>query len=350
MKRSWKMHGSERRISRRTFARLAGSGLAAACLPRARSVAQGDSAPELALARNAERGAAYRTAVDLLGAIDFAGRDIYLKASFNSPHPFPATTHPDTLRLVAETLRKYNCRGITLIERSGMGDTADIWNRLGISSLARELDMRLVALERLAPEDWRKVELPGMNWANGVEVPRFLDRETFVVQICNLKTHRFGGIFSASLKNAIGLVAKFGQVQAGYNYMQELHSSPLQGSLIAEVNLVYEPKLIIMDAMEVFVSGGPESGELAAPGVFIAGSNRVAMDAAGVALLRLHTAGPAEGLLSRPVFEQEQLKRSLELGLGEEDIQNLRFLTADQPSDRLASQLEAILSEPAKAK
>ena len=46
----------------------------------------------------------------------------------------------------------------------------------------------------------------------------------------------------------------------------------------------------------------------------LAGTDRVALDAVGVALLRMHgVSGPvAQG----PIFEQEQIRRAVELGLG----------------------------------
>ncbi len=337
-------------MTRRAFARQAGLSLAGAAFAHADGRAREDQGPALALARSADRAAALRTAIELLGPIDFGGHDLYLKANFNSPDPFPATTHPDTLSLVTGLLRERNCGNLTLIERSGMGDTREIWERLGVVPLARQLDLRLLPLEELPAEDWRKVKLEGMTWAAGVEVPRFLDREAYLIQICNLKTHRFGGVFSASLKNSVGLVAKYGLLNAGYNYMKELHSSQQQGSLIAELNLIYNPKLIVMDAMQVFVNGGPETGELASPETCFAGADRVSMDAAGIALLRLNLTLPGQFLAQRTVFEQEQLQRALEIGLGAEHPQAIRFLTSDLHSNRLASQIEAILSEVPKAK
>ena len=52
---------------------------------------------------------------------------------------------------------------------------------------------------------------------------------------CCLKTHRFGGDFSLSLKNNVGLVEEEG-LEGIYNYMLELHVSPHQLEMIAEIN------------------------------------------------------------------------------------------------------------------
>jgi len=348
MKRSRKMLPSARRISRREFAVRAGLGMTAIAVAGNRVLAQDTPRSSLALARNPDRGTALREALDLLGDIHYGGKDIYLKANFTSADPFPATTHPETLRLVAGLLRERHCGKLVLVERSSMGSTRDVWEALGIPSLARELGIELLALDELGADHWRKEPLPDSNWKAGVEVPKFLDRECCLIQICNLKTHRFGAVFSASLKNSVGLVAKYGLLEAGYNYMKELHDSPRQGAMIADLNLVYEPRLIVMDAMQVFINGGPETGDLAAPEVVLASADRAAIDAAGVALLRLHATGIGQPLAWRTVYELEQLKRAVALDLGAASGAEIRFLTANIRNNRLATQMDAILREAPK--
>ncbi len=345
MNRSRRLCSSSGVMSRRKFAVRAGLGVTGLAMAGWRLQAQEEGRSAIALARNPDRKVALKSAAGLLGKMDFGGKDIYLKGNYCSPDPFPATTHEDTLGAVVALLREFNCGEIVLVERSEMGLTRDIWEKLGVPSLARQLGLRLQALEDLAPDQWRKEDLPGSNWKAGIEVPAFLDRDTYLVQICNLKTHRFGGIFSASLKNSVGLTAKEGKLNAGYNYMLELHTSSQQGAMIAEVNLVYQPKLVIMDAMEVFVRGGPDAGEIAKPEAFLVSSDRLAIDAAGVALLRLQRETPGQPLSLRPVYEQEQIKRAVELNLGAKNADQIRFLTADAHGAMLASQLEAILQE-----
>jgi uncharacterized protein (DUF362 family) len=303
----------------------------------------------VSLVKTPDRGAALRGALELLGLPAVEGKDIYLKGDFNSADSFPATTHPETLRLMVQILKERKCGRITLVERSGMGATRAVWEKLGIAALARELGVILLALEDLSSGDWRRADLPGSHWQRGIEVPRFLNRENCIIQLCNLKTHRFGGQFSASLKNSIGLIAKYSQSAGRYNYMEELHASPDQRLMIAEVNQVYQPLLLLMDAVQVFVDGGPEAGKLASPGIFMASRDRVALDAAGVALLRHHGAG---ALLGRPaVFELQQIKRAAELKLGATSAKEVFFVTGGGESASLAGVLKAILNEaPANEK
>jgi uncharacterized protein (DUF362 family) len=298
----------------------------------------------IALSKNLDRKAALRSALALAAPADLQGKDLYLKGNFTSDDPFPATTHPDTLRAVVELFRERDCGKITLAERSTFGSTAGIWEKLGITKVAGDLGIRLLALEDLPASRWRKKELAGSHWKRGIELPDFISAGEPIVQICNLKTHRFGGHFSASLKNSVGLIAKYSQTgDTRYNYMQELHESPDQRLMMAEINQSYSPVLVIMDATQVFVDGGPEKGEVASPGIVAVSADRVAIDAVGVALLRLYGAGPP---ISRgAIFQLDQLKRAAELKLGATNPYEIDFHAADDESADAAAQVKAILSE-----
>src|SRR5665647_1335431 len=56
----------------------------------------------------------------------YSGKQVALKANFNSADPFPASTHLDTLRAIVETLKEAGSSGITLAERSGLGNTEEV--------------------------------------------------------------------------------------------------------------------------------------------------------------------------------------------------------------------------------
>ena len=296
----------------------------------------------VSIVKTADRQSGIRKAVELLGDTGFEKKEVFLKCSYNSPDPFPATTHPETLKAAVWLLREKGAREIILLERSGMGSTREVLNKLGTLDLIRELAIKFLPLEELENHEWKKADIPESNWKRGVEIPYFLGQNSCVVQICNLKTHRFGGQFSASLKNSIGLIAKHSS-QDGYNYMKELHASPDQRRMIAEVNYLYTPDLVIMDAVQSFISGGPESGELAESGVIAASQDRVALDAAGLAIL-LHS-GAGAPLDRRSIFDNEQIQRAAELGLGARSAKEIRFMTADEAGRIFAIRLENLLAE-----
>jgi hypothetical protein len=171
--------------------------------------------------------------------------------------------------------------------------------------------------------------------------PDLLEEAGAVVSTCCLKTHRFGGQFTLSLKNSVGAVAKYGP--DGYNYMGELHGSAAQRKMIAELNLLYRPAVVVLDGLEAFVSGGPEAGTRATPGLMIAGTDRVAVDAVGVAVLRLH--GTTRAVSAGRIFEQEQIARAVELGLGVSRPEEITLLTDDAEGRAALARLDPVLRQ-----
>ncbi len=129
----------------------------------------------------------------------------------------------------------------------------------GIFNLARAMDFETVALDRLQQEESAHVELPDSHWRKGLYFPKiFLETES-IVQTCCLKTHRRGGHFTLSLKNSVGMVAKQSPAD-GYNLMNEMHGSANQRLMIAEINLLYRPDLIVLDGIESLETCGCPGG------------------------------------------------------------------------------------------
>jgi uncharacterized protein (DUF362 family) len=242
---------------------------------------------------------------------DLAGKKVIIKPNFNSDDPYPATTHLDTLRFVIRALKDRSPASITILERSGMGDTDQVLLNRGVYTLAKEENIKVVNLDKLPGEGWIKKGAENTHWKQGFLVPKELLATDYVVNLPCLKTHRFGGDFTLSLKNNVGLVAKWGGL---YNYMWELHSSPYQRLMIAEINKYIPCHLVIMDGLKAFVTEGPDKGKLVEPGLLILSEDRVAADAVGVGILR--SFGTTPKVMKGKIFDQEQIKRAAELGVG----------------------------------
>jgi uncharacterized protein (DUF362 family) len=135
------------------------------------------------------------------------------------------------------------------------------------------------------------------------------------------------------------MVAKHGN--NGYNYMQELHSSPNQRKMIAEINTAYHPALVVIDAVEAFVSGGPDKGRKIQSGVVLAGTDRIALDAVGVAILRFF--GTTSEVEQGRVFEQEQIAHAVNFGLGVSRPEDITLLTYNVASEAYAEQILEVL-------
>jgi len=218
-----------------------------------------------------------------------------------------------------------------------MGGTRTVLEQRGVTKLAAELGFEVLVLDELAEEGWVCLKPKGSHWERGFLLAKVFHEANKVVQTCCLKTHRFGGHFTMSLKNSVGLVARY-DPQNGYDYMTELHSSENQRLMIAEINQTYENHLIIMDATKAFVRRGPESGDLVKPNVVLAGKDRVAMDAVGVAILRLFGTTPevSEGR----IFQQEQIARAVELGIGIQSAKDIQLIPLDVESEKFTQKIE----------
>jgi uncharacterized protein (DUF362 family) len=87
--------------------------------------------------------------------------------------------------------------------------------------------------------------------------------------------------------------------------------------------------------------GGPARGEHVSPEVVLAGTDRVAIDAVGVALLRYF--GTTADVTHGPIFQQEQIARAVELGLGVDSPHKIELITEDADSAAYAEQIREIL-------
>lgn len=176
------------------------------------------------------------------------------------------------------------------------------------------------------------------HWRNGFRVARPILEAECLVSTCCLKTHQFGGIFTMSLKLHVGVVPT---TRHGYEYMRELHSSPHQRKLIAEINEPFTPALVVLDGVDAFVDGGPSEGKRAKGNMFLTSTDRVAVDAVGVAMLKLLGSNPA--IMDRPIFGQEQIARAVQLGIGVSSPSSIDLIAANHESTVLRDQLAEVL-------
>jgi len=268
-----------------------------------------------------------------------SGKTVLLKANFNSADPFPASTHLDTLRALVAVMQEAGAGRVLVAERSGMGDTRQNLDKLGVLTLAAEMGFEVVVLDELTKGSWAHVKRGETHWLRGFYLPKVVFEADVIIQTCCLKTHRFGGHFTMSLKNSVGLVAKKlpGSV---YDYMWELHGSPYQRLMIAEINAFYRVDFAVLDAARAFISGGPDKGAEVAPEVMLASSDRVALDAAGLALLVDYR---ASGLAKKPIFAHEQIRRAAELGVGAVSASEIELIPLDERGRRVAERVMAFL-------
>jgi uncharacterized protein (DUF362 family) len=328
-------------MKRRDFMKLsalASAGLALRDMPGS---AQPPTTTTVSLVKSGDRSQAVKKAIPILGVNPVKGKHVVLKPNFNSAHPFPGSTHNDTLRALIEHLRDLGASSFQVADRSGMGSTRTVMQQKGIFTMATAMGFQAVVIDELARSAWAHFPMSGMHWRRGLYFPQMFIEAESIVQTCCLKTHRYGGHFTLSLKNSVGMVAKYSPVD-NYDFMSELHSSANQRLMIAEINLLYKPDLIILDAIQGFANAGPETGKLVSPGVIIAGTDRVAIDAIGVAILRLM--GTTVEVASGSIFAQQQIRRAVELGIGVDAPEKIDVVVTDKESWEFAQTLTSMLN------
>lgn len=323
-------------IDRREFVRVASAGVAAIPLFGTDALAQilGPRTARVALVRTSDRRRGVAAAIKLFDPRGVAGKRVVLKPNFNSADATPGSTHNDTLSQIVTELHARNARSITLGESSGPPRTRGVMEQKGIFDLARDERFDIVNFEEIAESDWKPFPAAGTHWPDGYALPRLVTDSEYLVSTCCLKTHGYGGVFTMSLKLSVGLTPK--------TIRRPMHRSPDMRRMIAELNAGYRPNLIVLDGVAAFTDGGPSQGELKAGNVILVGDDRIAVDAVGVAVLK--ALGSNDAIMGRPVFQQEQIARAVDLKLGVARAEDIQIVTADAESRAFADRIRPLLA------
>jgi uncharacterized protein (DUF362 family) len=267
------------------------------------------------------------------------GKEVLIKPNFNTADRAPGSTHNDTLVALVDELWDMGAKTISLGERSYL-PTRQVMDQKGITSLMKARDVRIIDFDELGQTDWIEFKPKYSHWTNGFRIARpVLDTEC-LVSTCCLKTHQFGGVFTMSLKLHVGVVPTF---RHGFEYMAELHRSPHQQKMIAEINEPFSPELVVLDGIDVFVDGGPSHGKRAKGNVFLASTDRVAIDAVGVGILKV--LGSNTAIMEKRIFDQEQIARAVELGLGVASPSEIDVVPVDLKSQEYSDRVGHTVKE-----
>jgi uncharacterized protein (DUF362 family) len=252
-------------------------------------------------------------AISLIGGIDrLIKKDdiILLKPNYNTAHPFPGSSDPDFIRAVVEILYEAGARKVILGERTALLHSRRVLEQAGVVDVAEKVgaEVRVFGRDGWAAlfdtKGWRRVEVPGGRYLHKVSLAKEALEIQKIVYVPLIKTHHAAD-FTGAIKLAMGFVKPFFDQIA-------LHRRRLREKL-AELSLVVEPDLIIMDARKVFIRGGPAEGELRAPSLILASGNQVAIDIEGVKILQSYEGNSLE---DENPWDLMQIKHAVELGLG----------------------------------
>jgi len=328
------MHPRTRPIPRRDFLRTSAGIALLPYMPRGIRLLSTRPRSRVVVVRTSNRRAGITEALRLFDPAGIAGKRVVLKPNFNSADPAPASTHPDTLSQLVTELYQRNARSVTLGESSGPGGTRRVMERYGVFDLASTLRFDVVDFDEMPDADWRRFGAGGTHWPEGYHLPRLVTDAEYLVSTCCLKTHGYGGVFTMSLKLAVGLTPR--------PIRRSMHRSPDMRRMIAELNAGYRPQLVVLDGVSAFTDGGPSSGEQKEGNVVIVGDDRVAVDAVGLAVLK--DLGANDAIMGRGIWAQEQVARAVELSLGARGLDDIELVTGDPASRAYATRLGRILA------
>ena len=256
--------------------------------------------------------------LELLGGLDrlaLNGKRVLLKPNVVNNRPPPSTTNPEVVSAVARRVRQAGAADIIVADSSGMlrFPTRDNLIATGVRQAGESAGARLLALE---DEAWVRVQPPRAKALPAHYISKPVYEADLFINMPVIKTHRFAQ-YSCTLKNLVGITHP--------RYRPSL--SFLSGDWherIAELNLAVHPHLNIADGTTIMIAGGPTTGTPAKANVLVLSGDRVALDVVAIAIIRSYGQWPK---LDMPVWEQRQIKRAVELGLGTEGPDRMELLT-----------------------
>ncbi|MCE8426510.1 MAG: DUF362 domain-containing protein [Candidatus Methanoperedens sp.] len=251
-----------------------------------------------------------KTSVDLAGGMKIKKNStVLIRPNANTNDFPPGSTNPEVLKRAIRAVKEHNPGKIIIAEKSMTTlDTTKVMKHLGLYQAAESEGVD----EILSFDDveWKKVWHPDeKSWPHGFSVPAILDTIDYMVALPIIKTH-WTALFTMGLKSQISITSDLDRRQLPHGQ----NNDELFGNMIAESNLVYKPDFYISDATKCFVTDGPNVGTLREPGIVMATSDVIANDVVGLGLLK--TLGTIHKIQNRSVWEQPQIQRAVELGLG----------------------------------
>ncbi len=231
--------------------------------------------PTLAVVKGQDIAATVRAAVDALGGIDAfvkPGDIVFLKPNMSFPNPpeWGSTTHPDVIRTVVRLCEEAGARRIIAADFP-MRRAERCLEKSGMTALAAELP-QLTFVQLGEDKDFVTIPAPDATQFQEIAVAKLLQKADVFINLPTAKAHS-GTSVSMALKNLMGLI----QDRRAFHGDYDLHEA------VADLGALIRPQLTLLDAHYALLTNGPGGpGSIGQPGAVIAGTDPVAVDAAGV--------------------------------------------------------------------
>jgi uncharacterized protein (DUF362 family) len=225
----------------------------------------------------AERGSAgrlTRAAIDSLGGMGRfvkKGAFVVLKPNIGWDRTVEqaANTHPEIVAETAKMALEAGAKRVLIFDRT-CNDARRCYVSSGIAKAVEGLGDKRVSLEFVDERRFREADVPGGVLLKRITIYGDLLDADVVINLPIAK-HHSTAVLTLGLKNVMGAI--------GGNRAQ-LHRKIHE--YLADLNRAIPSHLTVMDATRILVANGPQGGrieDVRTPGVVIAGSDVVAVDA-----------------------------------------------------------------------
>lgn len=301
------------------------------------------------------------------------GEIVLLKPALNSPDPYPATTHPLTVKIISDILTE---RGAQVIigDQSGVGHVLHGPKGVlkGLSSsnyiqsgMKADNKARFIGFEE---EGWDNgffhfKSKETLSWKNGFYITNWIKKADHIINLPRLSTHVQAGV-TLGFKNMVGLLREDSRLefhmngplssfmkirakQAGISVIDDKKDAFFKKMVEISLALRSKLRLTLITATKAQVTLGPDkkmmgpffSSQVVAldPGVVIASNDQVAVEVFGISLLSflyqklkkrdkkiqkmvLLLNKQIQELGTYSVYENPFVRHALQLNLGEKNI------------------------------
>jgi uncharacterized protein (DUF362 family) len=232
------------------------------------------------------------------GATDFAwlspGDRVLLKVMCNSPNPYPATTHPVAVQVVADLLRERGAvvyvgdqSGVQFVHHTrdtGRGSTRANFDVNGIGPAARRADATLTPFEEAGYDGYFAAEpAAGSHFRNEIFLPNVVRAVDHIVYLPRVSKHLLAGS-TLGLKGAVGWLREDSRLELHRDAATFLEKC-------ADINGCREIRerlrLVLSVGTQVQTTFGPDTGHVATPevGLVIASQHLIDHDLVALAYL-----------------------------------------------------------------
>lgn len=234
------------------------------------------------------------------------GESVLIKPNYNTADDPPASTAPDFLEAVVELCFEAGAGRVIVGESSTLSITnhSASTKKILCTTCVYDLEQAPRPPEVIIFDDheWVKKDVPGAKFLKTVSVPKIMDEVDKIILLPCCKTH-FVAQFTGALKIIVGFMKPRERLRLHMGNVPEK---------VAEMNTIYRPDLIIMDARKCFINGGPAKGDMREPGLILASEGRVAIDIEEVKIIQ---GFDGNSLADINPEDLTQIKYAKELGL-----------------------------------